>query len=200
MPSHRLSTGRPRVVTLAPMPPEKSAYALARYSRSPDSIVDSVNWVRTHDSPKFLESFYFQYGPASIADLAPLALCLEGISELAATEAEDEPLWDGQAKSTRYQDFSKGGFITPPEFDDKQASAYQAMGDKLIETYLKVHDSVFEHFTEKLPRPEGMKQDAYQRNLRARAFDVARYLLFLGVRSEERRVGKECRSRWSPYH
>ena len=27
-------------------------------------------------------------------------------------------------------------------------------------------------------------------------------LLFLGMaaRSEERRVGKECRSRWSPYH
>ena len=23
---------------------------------------------------------------------------------------------------------------------------------------------------------------------------------FSGVRSEERRVGKECRSRWSPYH
>ena len=23
---------------------------------------------------------------------------------------------------------------------------------------------------------------------------------FFGVRSEERRVGKECRSRWSPYH
>ena len=23
---------------------------------------------------------------------------------------------------------------------------------------------------------------------------------FLGDRSEERRVGKECRSRWSPYH
>ena len=25
-------------------------------------------------------------------------------------------------------------------------------------------------------------------------------LSLLGVRSEERRVGKECRSRWSPYH
>ena len=23
---------------------------------------------------------------------------------------------------------------------------------------------------------------------------------FFSVRSEERRVGKECRSRWSPYH
>ena len=26
------------------------------------------------------------------------------------------------------------------------------------------------------------------------------YLLSYWVRSEERRVGKECRSRWSPYH
>ncbi len=28
----------------------------------------------------------------------------------------------------------------------------------------------------------------------------ALYLQDKGVRSEERRVGKECRSRWSPYH
>src|SRR5581483_6537766 len=55
-----------RVISVAPMPPEKSAYALARYSRSPDSIRDSLHWVRTHDSQKFLESFYFQYGHASI--------------------------------------------------------------------------------------------------------------------------------------
>ena len=26
------------------------------------------------------------------------------------------------------------------------------------------------------------------------------YLWFAWIRSEERRVGKECRSRWSPYH
>src|SRR2546422_9578347 len=26
------------------------------------------------------------------------------------------------------------------------------------------------------------------------------YLAFIVKRSEERRVGKECRSRWSPYH
>ena len=25
-------------------------------------------------------------------------------------------------------------------------------------------------------------------------------LVYAGIRSEERRVGKECRSRWSPYH
>src|SRR3712207_7861108 len=36
------------------------------------------------------------------------------------------------------------------------------------------------------------------------AFDQVEQLLVVlagaGVRSEERRVGKECRSRWSPYH
>ena len=29
---------------------------------------------------------------------------------------------------------------------------------------------------------------------------LAAELVQAGVRSEERRVGKECRSRWSPYH
>ena len=72
---------RKRVLTVAPMPPEKLAYALARYSRSPDSIKDSVEWVRTHDSAKFLESFYFQYGHASIADLGHVTVCFEGVSE-----------------------------------------------------------------------------------------------------------------------
>ena len=51
---------RPRVITVAPLPPEKCAYALARYSRSPDSIAQSLDWVRGHDSQKFFESFYFQ--------------------------------------------------------------------------------------------------------------------------------------------
>ena len=31
-------------------------------------------------------------------------------------------------------------------------------------------------------------------------FDSIFYFEFGDVRSEERRVGKECRSRWSPYH
>src|SRR3712207_9591527 len=30
--------------------------------------------------------------------------------------------------------------------------------------------------------------------------DVSLYINSPGGRSEERRVGKECRSRWSPYH
>jgi thymidylate synthase ThyX len=172
-----------RVITVAGVPPEKCAYALARYSRSPDSIRDSIEWVRSHDSTKFLDSFYFQYGHASIADLGHVVLCFEGISELAATEIEDEQLWDGQARSSRYQDFGAGGFVTPPEMEaDTAATAlYRKTGDALIAGYKEIHQRAFEYLCDKLPRPEGMKEDAYRRNIAARAFDVARYLLFFGV-------------------
>ena len=163
------------------MPPENSAYALARYSRSPDSIRDSIGWVRTHDSLKFLESFYFQYGHASIADLGHAILCFEGISELAATDIEEEPLWDGQAKSSRYQDFSRGGFITPPELAAGDAVAYQEAGRALLAAYAKVNRMAFACLAGRLPCPAEMTPEAYRRNLAARAFDVARYLLFWGV-------------------
>jgi thymidylate synthase ThyX len=172
---------RRQVLAISPMPPEKSAYALARYSRSADSIVDSLAWVRTHDSSKFLDSFYFQYGHASIADLGHIAMCFEGVSELAAAEIEDEQLWDGQAKSSRYQDFGKSGFVTPPEFNPADAAAYQAAGQALLDAYREIHNASFDYLCAQLPRPEEMKPDAYQRNIAARAFDVARYLLFWGV-------------------
>jgi thymidylate synthase ThyX len=171
------------------MPPEKSAYALARYSRSPDSIRESIEWVRTHDSQKFLESFYFQYGHASIADLGHTVMCFEGISELAATEIEEEPLWDGQAKSSRYQDFSRSGFVTPPELAGGDAAAFQQSGEALLAAYGKVREMAFACLCERLPRAAGMKPEAYQRNLAARAFDVARYLLFWAVPTN---VGQVC--------
>ncbi len=163
------------------MPPEQCAYALARYSRSPDSIRDSIAWVRSHDAKKFLESFYFQYGHASIADLGHVTLCFEGISELAAAEVEDEVLWDGQARSSRYQNFSRGGVVDPPEFDDPQRERYRSETQALIEGYTATHAAALEALRERLPRPDDLKPDAYERNLAARAFDVARYLLPFGV-------------------
>ncbi len=151
---------------------------MARYSRSPDSIRESLEWVRTHDSSKFLESFYFQYGHGSIADLGHVILCFEGVSELAATEIEDEQLWDGQARSSRYQDFSRSGFITPPGV---AGEAYEIAATRLLAAYHEIHQRMCGHLAENLPRPESMKPDMYQRNIAARAFDVARYVLFFGI-------------------
>src|SRR5580658_6896635 len=154
-----------RVLTVSPMPPEKCAYALARYSRSPDSIRQSIDWVRTHDSAKFLESFYFQYGHASIADLGHVILCFDVFTELAATEIEDEQLWDGQARSSRYQDFSKSGFVTPPGLSDTDAESYGVAARRLLDGYLQIHARMCEHLSDKFPRPDAMKPDMYKRNI-----------------------------------
>ena len=52
---------------------------------------------------------------------------------------------------------------------------------RCLEAYGKVKELAFQRLSERFPRPGDMKPDAYQRNLAARAFDVARYLLFWGV-------------------
>ena len=43
--------------------------------------------------------------------------------------------------------------------------------------------------------------EIFKRRVSVRYYDPARKISAEDVlRSEERRVGKECRSRWSPYH
>src|SRR3989344_8089906 len=94
------------VIALAGWPPEVLAYAIAMYSRSRLSIAESIQRITDASASKFLESFYHGYGHRSIADSAHVALAIEGeVSEIAAFELEDQQLWDGQERLTRYQDF-----------------------------------------------------------------------------------------------
>ena len=87
------------------MPPEIQAYALAKYSRSNQGMLESIQELSQQRAEQFLNTFYFQYGHRSIADLAHLVFGLEQISILAAIDVVDEPVWDGQERSTRYQPF-----------------------------------------------------------------------------------------------
>jgi thymidylate synthase ThyX len=93
--------------------PEVQAYGLAKYSRSALSMRESLAEINEQKAEKFLNTFYFQYGHRSIADLAHLAFAIERLSILAATVVVDEPRWDGQERSTRYQDFQKSGYFVP---------------------------------------------------------------------------------------
>ena len=93
--------------------PEIQAYAMAKYSRSSLSMKESLREISAQKAEKFLNTFYFQYGHRSIADLAHIALAVERLSILAAIELADEQRWDGQERSTRYQDFKKSGYYTP---------------------------------------------------------------------------------------
>ncbi|BFU94697.1 MAG: conserved protein of unknown function [Nitrospira sp.] len=181
-----MSVDRPsrRVIAVAPMPPEKSAYALARYSRSPDSIENSIKWVHGHSSEKFWEQFYFDYGHASIADLGHVIVCFEEITELAAIRLEDEPVWDGQAKSSRYQNFASSGWYVPDAIHGSETEGtYQGILRSLGEIYRLLHGPLVEFLSERDPRPESMKPGDYQRTIAARAFDVTRYLLPLASRT-----------------
>src|SRR5271163_1296861 len=93
--------------------PEIQAYAMAKYSRSSLSMKESLKEITLQKAEKFLNTFYFQYGHRSIADLAHIALAIERLSILAAIVVADEQRWDGQERSTRYQDFRKSGYYTP---------------------------------------------------------------------------------------
>ena len=173
-----------RVVALAPMPPEKSAYALARYSRSPDSIETSIQWVHGHSSEKFWEQFYFDYGHASIADLGHVIICFEDITELAAIRLEDEPVWDGQAKSSRYQNFASGSWYVPGAIHGSETEGtYLGILRSLGEVYRLLHEPLVTFLSEREPKPDSMKPADYQRTIAARAFDVTRYLLPLACKT-----------------
>ena len=93
--------------------PEIQAYAMAKYSRSALSMKESLREISTQKAEKFLNTFYFQYGHRSIADLAHIALAIERLSILAAIELADEQRWDGQERSTRYQDFRRAAITRP---------------------------------------------------------------------------------------
>jgi thymidylate synthase ThyX len=161
--------------------PEVQAYAMAKYSRSALSMKESLKEISQQKAEKFLNTFYFQYGHRSIADLAHVALAIERLSILAAIVIADEQRWDGQERSTRYQDFRKSGYYTPEFGDEAFGKLYQSTISKLFATYESVSEQVLRYLTEITPRPAEMKPEAYERTLRARAFDISRYLLPLAT-------------------
>ena len=70
--------------------PEVQAYAMAKYSRSALSMKESLKEISEQKAEQFLNTFYFQYGHRSIADLAQLAFAIEKLSILAAIVLVDE--------------------------------------------------------------------------------------------------------------
>ncbi len=162
--------------------PEVLAYAMAKYSRSSLSMRESLREISSQRAEQFLNTFYFQYGHRSIADLAHVAFAIERLSLLAAITLVDEQRWDGQERSTRYQNFRKSGWYLP-EFGPATSikDVYVSVVENLFAQYEVISAAVFNSLKEQIVRPEEMKPEAYERTLKARAFDVARYLLPLAT-------------------
>jgi thymidylate synthase ThyX len=162
--------------------PEVLAYAMAKYSRSALSMRESLAEISAQRAEQFLNTFYFQYGHRSIADLAHIAFAVERLSLLAAIVLVDETRWDGQERSTRYQNFMKSGWYLPDFGSDGESrQIYIETVEGLFSAYQRTTAAVLDALRERVARPDAMKPDAYERTLKARAFDVARYLLPLAT-------------------
>jgi thymidylate synthase ThyX len=160
--------------------PEVLAYAMAKYSRSSLTMKESLCEISSQRAEQFLNTFYFQYGHRSIADLAHIPFAIERLSLLAAIALVDEQRWDGQERSTRYQNFRKSGWFTP-QLPAEVSTSYTASVEALFAAYDKVGAGMLDALKGAVPQPAEMKDDAYVRTLKARAFDVARYLLPLAT-------------------
>jgi thymidylate synthase ThyX len=162
--------------------PEVLAYAMAKYSRSSLSMKESLREISSQRAEHFLNTFYFQYGHRSIADLAHVAFAIERLSLLAAIILVDEQRWDGQERSTRYQNFRKSGWYLP-DFSSSPASrtVFTAAIEGLFAEYHAGTEAMFEDLKKRIARPVEMKEETFHRTLRARALDVSRYLLPLAT-------------------
>ena len=176
------SASSAKVFAVYGVEPEIQAYAMAKYSRSALSMKESLREISSQKAEKFLNTFYFQYGHRSIADLAHIALAVEKLSILAAIELADEQRWDGQERSTRYQDFNKSGYYVPNFGADAEArKLYCETVDFLFAEYEALSAHMTQHLIGVTPKPAEMKQETYERTLKARAFDITRYLLPLAT-------------------
>jgi len=159
--------------------PEILAYAMAKYSRSSLTMKESLSEISSQRAEQFLNTFYFQYGHRSIADLAHIPFAIERLSLLAAIAVVDEQRWDGQERSTRYQNFRTSGWFTPDL--GAQTPVFTAAVEAMYAGYDRVGTSMLEALRHAIPQPASMKDEPYTRTLKARAFDVARYLLPLAT-------------------
>ena len=72
-----------------------------------------------------------------------------------------------------------------------------AASSNMYDNAYYVEYSIYDVVT-KMLRVEGLEDNSYNRSMMETKLRNGGYKVF--TRSEERRVGKECRSRWSPYH
>jgi thymidylate synthase ThyX len=180
--NRRHALGGPvKVYAVVGVPPEVQAYAMAKYSRSSQSMVESIGELSLQRAEQFLNTFYFQYGHRSIADLAHLVMGVENISILAAMKVVDEQLWDGQERSTRYQPFKKTGWFTPSDLAGAVRERYELAASHLFAAYDDLTTQLLALLVQKVERPADLDLKAFERTLRARAFDVSRSVLPLAT-------------------
>lgn len=155
--------------------PSVQATVLAKYSRSPDSARKLVTELSAEEADRFHEKWTISYGHSSVAELATLPICFEGISIIASKFVEQWPRAGYSEKSTRYQEFSEESFITPPG----APSTMKEFAAKYFAAYRSLYPKVLRKCAETMGVDPNDPKVATK--VKARAFDNVRYLLPAGT-------------------
>jgi thymidylate synthase ThyX len=165
------------IFAIVGLPPEVLAVAMAKYSRSKESIKTTIDDLTEEKSAEFHEKWVIGYGDASVADMAMIAIALENVSILASKAIEDNRLASYQEKSTRYVDFDATRYYRPTTVMAEHGALYEKTIDELFAAYHSLHAKVAEHLRTTFSKPDDVTEKAYEAKIKARSLDAARYIL-----------------------
>jgi len=159
--------------------PEDTAMMQALYSRSPKSVTEHVEKVKSSGSGKFMETFYVGYGHASIADCGSTTIFIEGLSILADKAVQDSQMYSGQETSTRYVDMSKQPIIDPINTEESKTIL-----KKWMDFYISSQEPVQQYLISKYPKKVEEDEAVYLKAIKARTFDITRGFLPAGITTQ----------------
>ena len=154
--------------------PSVQATVLAKYSRSPESAREILRQLTEEEADKFQGKWVVKYGHNSVAELGVIPVCFEGVSIVASKMIESWQRPGYSEKSTRYQQFGRDSFITPPG----APSTMKGFAGRFYDAYDRLHEPMTRRCAELMGKDPDAKPD---RTVRARAFDNIRYLLPAGT-------------------
>jgi len=157
--------------------PAVQATVLAKYSRSPLSAREILAKLSKEEADKFHEKWVIKYNHSSVAELANLPICFEGVSIIASKILEKLQRPGYSEKSTRYQKFSKESFITPP---GASASMLQFVS-RFYDAYDRLYPKVLRECAIKMEKDPDDPATLKDPIVKARAFDNVRYILPAGT-------------------
>lgn len=159
--------------------PEDTAMMQALYSRSPKSVVEHVEKVKSSGSGKFMETFYVGYGHSSIADCGSTTIFIEEVSIIGDKAIQDWQLYSGQETSTRYIDMSTRKIIDP-----LNTAASAEIIKAWMNFYVNNQEKIQQFLITKYPRQESEDEGVYLKAIKARGFDIMRGFLPSGITTQ----------------
>ena len=165
--------------------PELLAAVGARYSRNNEGLENILSRMDPSDNDASVDRIFqfVDYGHASIADMAPVAMFLDGVSLWLAWWIWSQcPVAGGQESSTRYIRMDRTALVDPsllgiPESDQGSWLARMDAAFAAYQSSLHLWESIAQRDPDRIRIPAGTARKAAERMRRNYAFDRARVYL-----------------------